>query len=142
MNGLVDSLMTMDLDIYVQEDEQDELTGAIKKQWSYSKTMPCTAKGTISKSSTTRSGDRQIIGAKYSNEQVIEIRTSEQITYREKVTNIRDSSGNVIWKELNWPTQTPTVFEIASSTPITDPFGNVLAYNSIAFRSENQQIGI
>lgn len=142
MNGLVDSLMTMDLDIYVQEDEQDELTGAIKKQWSYSKTMPCTATGTISKSSTTRSGDKQSIGSKYSNEQVIEIRTSEQITYREKVTNIRDSSGNVIWKELNWPTQTPTVFEIVSSTPITDPFGNVLAYNSIAFRSENQQIGI
>jgi len=36
---------------------------------------------------------------------------------------------------------TPTVFEVISSTPITDPFGNVLAYNSVAKRSENQEIG-
>jgi hypothetical protein len=142
MNSLVDSLMTMDLDIYVQENIQDETTGAIKKEWSYSRTIPCSAKGMISNSTTTRGSDRQAMGARYTNEQVIQLRTSTQITYREKVTNIRDSSGRVIWKELNWPTETPTVFEVVSSTPVTDPFGNVLAFNSIVQRSENQQIGI
>jgi len=103
--------------------------------------MPCAAKGMISNSGTGRGGDKQILNNKYANEQMIEIRTVDQITYREKVTNVRDMSENVIWKELNYPTNTPTVFEVISSTPITDPFGNVLAYNSVAKRSENQEIG-
>jgi len=139
--SLATSLMPMKIDIYLQIDAQDINTGAIKKEWSYHKTMPCAAKGMISNSGTARSGDKQILNNKYANEQMIEIRTVDQITYREKVTNVRDMSENVIWKELNYPTNTPTVFEVISSTPITDPFGNVLAYNSVAKRSENQEIG-
>jgi len=131
--SLATSLMPMKIDIYLQIDAQDINTGAIKKEWSYHKTMPCAAKGMIS--------NKQILNNKYANEQMIEIRTVDQITYREKVTNVRDMSENVIWKELNYPTNTPTVFEVISSTPITDPFGNVLAYNSVAKRSENQEIG-
>lgn len=142
MDGLIESLMTMNLDIYIQEDTQDPSTGAIKKQWHYSKTMPCSAKGTVSNSATNRIGDSQSFNNKYSNEQVLQVRTSAQITYREKITNVRDAYGNVIWKELNYPTSTPTVFEVISSTPITDPFGNVLAYNSVVRRSENQEIGL
>jgi hypothetical protein len=48
----------------------------------------------------------------------------------------------VIWTELDAPTETPTVFEVVGTTPITDPFGSVLGYNSTLKRSENQQIGI
>ena len=131
----------MKLDIYIQLDTQDENTGSIKKEWIYARSVPCSAKGIISNSGSGRSGDKQILNNKYMNEQMLEIRTPDQITYREKVTNLRDMSGNIVWKELNYPTNTPTVFEIISSTPITDPFGNVLAYNSVAKRSENQEIG-
>jgi hypothetical protein len=131
----------MKVDVYLQEDYQDQNTGAIKKSWIYEKTIPCFAKGMISNSSTTRSGDSQIISSKYSDKQTIEIRTQSRLTYRQKIANIRDSSNNVIWFELNYPNDTPTVFEIVSSTPITDPFGTLMAYNSIAKRSENQIIG-
>jgi hypothetical protein len=131
----------MKVDVYMQEDYQDQNTGAIKKSWIYEKTIPCFAKGMISNSSTTRSGDSQIISSKYSDKQTIEIRTQSRLTYRQKISNIRDSSNNVIWFELNYPNDTPTVFEIVSSTPITDPFGTLMAYNSIAKRSENQIIG-
>ena len=141
MNNLVDSIFNMKVDVYLQEDYQDQNTGAIKKSWIYDKTIPCFAKGMISNSSTTRSGDSQILSSKYTDKQTIEIRTQSRLTYRQKITNIRDSSGNVIWFELNYPNDTPTVFEIASSTPITDPFGTLMAYNSIAKRSENQTIG-
>jgi hypothetical protein len=103
--------------------------------------VPCAAKGIISNSGSGRGGDKQTFNNRYTNEQMLEIRTPEQITYREKITNVRDMSGNVIWKEINYPNNTPTVFEVISSTPITDPFGNVLAYNSVAKRSENQEIG-
>ena len=76
------------------------------------------------------------------NDQIIQVRTSEKLTMREKVTNIRDAYGNVIWTEINFPTETPTVFEVVGTTPITDPFGSVLGYNSSMKRSENQQIGL
>jgi len=72
----------------------------------------------------------------------IKIRTLDKLSIREKVTNIATEHGEVIWKELNYPTETPTVFEVVGTTPMTDPFGDVLAWNSVLKRSENQQIGI
>lgn len=141
MNNLVDSIFNMKLDVYMQEDYQDPNTGAIKKSWIYQKTIPCFAKGMISNSSSVRRGDNQSISTKYQNTQIIEIRTQTPITYRQKISNIKDSSNNVIWFELNYPNDTPTVFEIVSSTPIADPFGTLMAYNSVAKRSENQIIG-
>jgi len=141
MNNLVDSIFNMKVDVYLQEDYQDQNTGAIKKSWIYEKTVPCFAKGMISNSSSARSGDNQSISTRYKDTQTIEIRTQTRLTYRQKITNIKDSSNNVIWFELNYPNDTPTVFEIISSTPITDPFGTLMAYNSIAKRSENQIIG-
>ena len=75
------------------------------------------------------------------NDQVIQVRTSERLTSREKVTNIKDAKGNAIWQEINYPNETPTVFEVVGTTPITDPFGTVIGYNSSMKRSENQQIG-
>jgi hypothetical protein len=132
----------MKLDVYRQSEIQDPDTGAIKREWNYYKTVDCHAKGVISNSATTRSSDKQVFSNKYMNDQVIQVRTSERLTMREKVTNVRDANDNVIWSEINFPTETPTVFEVVGTTPITDPFGNVLGYNSSMKRSENQQIGL
>jgi hypothetical protein len=142
MSELIGSLMPMQADIYTQASQQDLNTGSIKKVWSYVRTIDCAAKGNITRSGTSGSNDKQSFSNKYENQQIVEIRSKTQINYREKINNIRDSAGNVIWKELNYPTETPTVFEVISSTPVTDPFGNVIAYNSIAKRSENQEIGL
>lgn len=142
MYGLIESILSMKMDIYKQSDIQDENTGAIKKEWNFIRTVSCHAKGIISNSVTSRSGDKQTFSNKYVNDQVIQVRTADRITLREKVTNLRDADNNVIWVELDYPTETPTVFEVIGTTPITDPFGRVIAYNSTMRRSENQQIGI
>jgi hypothetical protein len=142
MIDIMEAVLSMKMDIYKQFDIQNPDTGAIVKEWNYYKTLDCHAKGVITNSATTRSGDKQIFSNKYNNEQVIQVRTSERLTAREKITNIRDSNEEPIWTELNYPSDTPTVFEIIGTTPITDPFGQVLAYNSTLKRSENQQIGI
>lgn len=141
MNDLIDSVLPMSLDVYRQFETQDPDTGAIVREWTYYKTIACHAKGVISNSATTRSSDKQIFSNKYTNDQIIQVRTSEKLTAREKVTNICDNEGNVIWNEINFPTETPTVFEVMGTTPVTDPFGRVIAYNSSMKRSENQQIG-
>jgi hypothetical protein len=142
MYGLIDSVLSMKLDVYRQSEIQDADTGALKKEWSYHRTVDCHAKGVISNSATTRSSDKQLFGNKYINDQIIQVRTIEKLTIREKVTNIRDAAGNAIWTEINFPTETPTVFEVIGTTPITDPFGTVLGYNTSVRRSENQQIGL
>jgi hypothetical protein len=141
MNDLIDGILSMKMDVYRQFDSQNQDTGAMVKEWHFYRTVDCHAKGTISNSATTRGSDKQIFDNRYQNDQVIQVRSLERITIREKVTNIRDSDNNVIWTELNYPTETPTVFEITGSTPMTDPFGKVVGYNSSMKRSENQQIG-
>jgi hypothetical protein len=142
MNDLIGSLLSMKLDVYMQVDSQDPNTGAIKKEWTYSKTINCHAKGVISNSATARGSDSQTFSNKYKNEQIVQIRTIDRLTTREKITNIRDSEDNVIWKELNFPSDSPTVFEVIGTTPITDPFGKTMGFNSSVMRSENQQIGL
>jgi hypothetical protein len=141
MNNLVDSILNMKMDVYVQQDTQDPNTGAIKKEWIYSETVYCYAKGTITSGGASTS-DVQKMSNRYTNKENIEIRTTARVTLRDKITNIRDSADNVIWSELNYPTETPTVFELLGTTPITDPFGGVLGYNCSARRSENQVIGL
>lgn len=138
---IVASAYTHLLDIYTQFDSQDPDTGEIVKEWQFNRTIPCYAKGIISNTATGRTGDRQQIGSRYLDVQLVEIRSANRMTLREKITNVRTEHGIVIWKELDFPTETPTVFEVIGSTPMTDPFGDVVAYNTTIKRSENQQIG-
>ena len=139
---IVEALLPFQLDVYIQSDKQDSDSGALIKQWNYYKTIPCSAKGMVSNSTSVRTGDRQFLDNRYKNEQMIQIRTVEKLNIRHKITNIKNKNGEFIWTELNYPVETPTVFEIIGTTPITDPFGVSMGYNIIAKRSENQQIGI
>jgi hypothetical protein len=141
MNGIIDSVLSMNLDVYRQSEIQDADTGAIVKEWNYYKTIACHAKGIISNTATTGSGNRQTFSNRYIDDQIVQVRTVEKLTAREKVTNLRDSQNNPIWQEINYPNDSPTVFEIIGTTPVTDMFGRVIAYNSSLKRSENQQLG-
>jgi len=141
MQGIIESVLSMKMDVYRQVDEQDIDTGAIKKAWINQRTVDCHAKGVISNSATTRSSDKQVFDNRYKNDQQIQVRTVDRLTAREKITNIRDQHDVPIWTEINFPTETPTVFEVVGVTPITDPFGRTIGYNSAMRRSENQQIG-
>ena len=141
MFDVVDGLMTMKMDVYRQQEQQDPDTGAMIRQFSYIKTIDCYARGIISQSGS-KGNDRQKFSNKYSNDQYIEIRTLDRLTARDKVKNIRDSSGKPIWYELNYPNDTDTVFDVVGTTPIADPFGNVVGYNSSLERAENQKIDI
>ena len=141
MFDLVDGLMTMKMDVYRQTEQQDKDTGAMIREFSFIKTIDCYARGVITES-RNRSNDSQKFSNKYLNNQYIEARTSDRLTARDKVKNIRDVNGKPIWYELNYPNDTDTVFDVVGTTPISDPFGNVVGYNSSLQRAENQQIGI
>lgn len=140
MFDIIDGLMSMKLDVYRQEEEQDPDTGSMVRRFMYYKTVDCYARGVIQEN-VNRNLDKQSFGNTYKNSQFIEVRTKERLTQREKIKNIRDINGNPIWYELNYPNNTETVFEVIGSTPITDPFGTVVGYNASLSRAENQQIG-
>lgn len=139
---IIESLLQYKMDLYVQSDGQDTDSGALKKEWIFDKTIPCSAKGIVSNSTSTRTNDRQQFNNKYAIEQLIQIRTTEKINIRHKITNIRNKQNEVIWSELDYPSDTPTVFEVVGVTPIMDPFGIILGYNIVAKRSENQTVGL
>lgn len=140
MFSIIDGLMSMKMDVYRQEEEQDPNTGALVKRFMFYKTIDCYARGVIQEN-VNRNIDKQTFGNTYSNAQALEVRTLQRLNQREKIKDIRDSAGNIIWYELNYPNDTGTVFEVVGSTPITDPFGSVVGYNTSIKRSENQQIG-
>lgn len=142
MIDLIDSVLSMKMDVYKQTEKQDPDSGSIVKEWIYYKTVDCSAKGVVSNSSSTRTNSIQSFGNKYNYEEILQVRTVGRLTFREKVTNIRDSKNNPIWVELNYPSESPTVFEVIGSTPVIDGFGNIIAYNSVVKRSENQGIGL
>ena len=141
MYDLVDSVLPMLIDIYRQFETQDPATGSLKKEWQFNRTIACSAKGTISNSTAIRSGDKQAFSNKYANEQMLQIRTTTKLIYSEKITNVRNLDGTVIWEEINFPSNTPTVFEVMGVTPITEPMGGIIGYNTTVKRSENQVIG-
>lgn len=140
MSQIFNAVLAMTADVYRQSNIQDPDTGHLQKVWTYYKTIDCSAKGVIS-NSTTRKGNAQTFGNTYEDVQMLEVRTKEKLTIKEKITNIKDKDGNAIWTELDIPYDTPTVFEVIGTTPLTDPFGTTVAFNSTVKRSENQVIG-
>ena len=91
MIDLLDSLLSMKMDVYRQHDLQNADTGAIVKEWQYYKTIDCSAKGVISNSSSARTNSIQSFGTKYTNEETLQVRTVDRLTFREKITNNRVS---------------------------------------------------
>lgn len=58
------------------------------------------------------------------------------------VSNIRNSAGEVIYKETAGPRSGKgTIYEVATFEPFTGPFGNIEYYKILLRRSENQTAG-
>lgn len=59
------------------------------------------------------------------------------------VTNIRNTSGDIIYNESSGPRiGKATLFEVATVNPIINPFGSIEYYRVVLRRSENQAIDI
>lgn len=63
---------------------------------------------------------------------------SVRISKRDRITNIRDPKGNIIWKEEEQPSAPPTVFNVMGVTPVIDPFGRHIESQALLERAERQ----
>lgn len=138
--GVSSGLLNMTADIYVQRNEQDLETGAVKRSWIFFKKVPCHVDIINSQGASTPDNDK-IFGKEYVQEEKIRLKTSEHLSKRMRVTNIKNRSDQSLFIEFDQVDTPPTIFEIDSHHPRLDPLGNVLYYESNLRRLSVQSNG-
>lgn len=104
--------------------------------------FPCQARsiitGGLNSQGTT---ERWTTKGNYDNVDFIEIQVPPNITItkRDRITNVTDSNGKVIWREEEYGDFSPTVFDVLGVAPSLDPFGSVVEYFILAARAEVQR---
>lgn len=63
---------------------------------------------------------------------------SVNITNRDRVTNVRNNDGVIVWKEEQIPGAPATVFNVMGVTPVMDPFSKLMEYAVLLQRAEVQ----
>lgn len=126
--GIAGSLLDMTLDVYVQEVIQDDNTGAIERSWVFVKTIPCHVD--VSKRERVVNPENgKFFSFEYAESDMHKLKTSEKLSKRMRVSNIKNKYGEVIFSE-DFLDPTPTIFEIDSSFPRLDPLGALMYYES------------
>jgi len=135
--------------------EQHPLTGQVIRTWvEYTEDNPdtpenetkknifeCQARaivtGGLNSQGTTQRWDSK---GDYVNVDYVELQVPPDliITKNDRVTSITDSRGNVIWKEEEFGSMKPTVFNVRGVSPVVDPFGSVTEQFVLLERAEVQ----
>lgn len=61
-----------------------------------------------------------------------------KISRRDRITNIRDPRGNILWREEERSDNAPTIFNVVGVTPVIDPFGKHVESVALLERVETQ----
>lgn len=61
-----------------------------------------------------------------------------KISRRDRITNIRDAAGSIIWREEERVDDAPTVFNVNGVNPIISPFGKHIESMALLQRIEGQ----
>jgi hypothetical protein len=151
------------------QDYQDPVTLEIVRRWvpvgdnpstpnvnegSVLSTIRCSARGIIGVG-LRAGGTTEVWGDVYSNVDFVRIEFSPKtlVTKRDRITNIRDADGHIVWleEELN-PEDTDsnpntpkifraTVFDVEGVTPVFGPFNTHMKNVAMLQRAEIQQYG-
>ena len=136
------------------ENRQDPETGEIVRVWvvedadptvpgTQTKSVKCIVRGILD-------GGIRVAGTteRYTPQGILEsvdyikmqFPASVTITKRDRITNIANRRGVIIWREEEFD-NAPTVFDVMGVTPVTDPFGNLIEWTALLQRSEVQVVG-
>jgi hypothetical protein len=63
---------------------------------------------------------------------------SVTLTKRDRLTNVSNSKGEIIWTEEEIDGNPPTVFLVMGATPVIDPFGNHIENTALLQRAQVQ----
>lgn len=76
----------------------------------------------------------------YENVDYVELQVPRDVivTKRDRITNITNSRGEIVWREEEHGTFEPTVFTVRGVAPSLDPFGSLMEWFILLERSEIQ----
>jgi hypothetical protein len=69
---------------------------------------------------------------------IIQFPASVVLSKYDRVTNISNSKGQLIWREEEINQAPATVFQVMGSTPVVDPFGNHIENTALLQRAQVQ----
>ena len=122
-------LMNMTADVYSQENEQDEKTGAIVRRWVFKQNIECFV-DIFSHSGSTSLENSKDFSDIYKEEAKYMLRTRIPLSKRFRLSNIKNRAGELLFMEQDQIDSPPTIFEIYSYHPRLDPFGHVMYYEA------------
>lgn len=134
---LVSATYNMTADVHNLAVTQNPKSKAISKVWTKDHSITCYAFGVLT-DAVSDDASGKTFRFRYEENQYIKMHTGERLSKRQRITNIRDASGNLIWVEDDLPGSPATVFEVQGTTVRHDPFQNFVDYEVLLKRVEVQ----
>jgi hypothetical protein len=136
----------MKADIYYAKIKQNEY-GQAQKDWIYDRSIICNATpiGGASKEEI-----KPEIFLQNNGQLIVRTKSDPRVSYLGSdnamtnilVTNIRNASDTVIYRETSGPRSgRATIYEFATVEPFVGPFGDIQYYKVLWRRAENQSVG-
>lgn len=125
------------VDIMELNISQNYQTGEIVRQWVVADTIGCLAKTIVTDTGSSRDAGSNF-GKSFKEHGHIKLKTGSKISSRKKVTNIRNATDQVVLFSENKIDDRPTVYDVQGSVPVFDPFGNIVYYDTLLYRSDVQ----
>lgn len=134
---LQSSTYTMLVDIMELNISQNYQTGEIVREWVVAETIQCFAKAIITAdASNTDTG--KVFTKTFKQKQSIKLKSTYKISSRKKITNVRNAANQVVLFSEDKIDDSPTVYDVEASSPVFDPFGNIVYYETLLYRSDVQ----
>jgi hypothetical protein len=136
-NSFMSSIMNMSAEVWVQQNAQNPDTGAITREWVYSKTIPCKVEPIKSGGASTRGDSKQFdngVYGGYAEKLQLRVKSLELLSKRWRLNDIRSSDGQQVFIELDRYGEPDSIFEVFSSHAVLDPFGKVSYFEAVLQR--------
>lgn len=88
--------------------------------------------------SFTRQGTGETFGERYLSIDFLQLSSGTNISRSSQVCNIKDASGAVLYKEIDFQGTPATWYNTSGSAPVIGPFGEVIEYQTLLSRAEQQ----
>lgn len=125
------------VDIMELNISQNYQTGEIVREWVVAETIQCFAKAIIvPDASNTDTG--KVFTKTFKQKQSIKLKSTYKISSRKKITNVRNAADQVVLFSEDKIDDSPTIYDVEASFPVFDPFGNIVYYETLLYRSDVQ----
>lgn len=88
--------------------------------------------------SFTRQGTGETFGDKYLSIDFLQLSSGINISRSAQIFNIKDATGNIIYKEIDFQGAPATWYNSSGSAPVIGPFGEIIEYQTLLSRAEQQ----